>query len=148
MKTWTLASILLLGTACCFGVTHPSRADFNNDGKVDISDLAEFASAWLWESTCETAIDIELWTHYTRTATTSYWYVFTPDIAISYRFSLNGDGYTASVFDGCGGVLLGDTSETGWLVHLLAAEQSYFIQVEKTGETTGDFDLSVIPAEE
>ena len=150
MKTLICTVIVLLGTTFCFGEIHPSQADFNNDGKVDISDLAEFASAWLWESTCETAIDVEVYAHYIRTTTTSYWYVFTPDtiIASSYMFKLDGTGYTASIYDGCGGTLLGDTSESGYFVWPLVVNHAYFIQVQKTGEPVGDFDLSVSPASE
>lgn len=150
MKTLVCTVIVLLSTTFCFGDIHPSQADFNNDGKVDISDLAEFASAWLWESTCETAIDVQQYTHYVRTTTTSYWYMFTPDLSISYLFSLDAgaDHYTASIYDACGGTFLGDTSEFGWFVWPLEVNHAYFIQVEKTGELTENFDLYIIPAQE
>lgn len=148
MKTWILASVVLLNSAFGFGAFHPSQADLNNDGKVDIGDLAEFASAWLWESTCETAIETEMWTHYTRKTTTHYWYMFTPELSISYMFKLEGTGYTASVYDGCGGTFLGNTSESGWVVHLVTADQTYYIQVENTDQATGDFDLFILPAQE
>ncbi len=148
MKTWIIAAVVLLNATFSFGAFHPSQADLNNDGKVDLADLAEFASAWLWESTCETAIETELWTHYTRKTTTHYWYLFTPDLSISYMLKLEGDGYTASLFDNCGGAFLGDTGQSGWLVHLLAADQTYYIQVENTDAATENFDLFILPAQE
>lgn len=149
MKTFLFLFLGLTITTVGFGQFHPSRADLNDDGKVDIADLAEFAGAWLWESTCQTAIPVEFNTHTVRTAETSYWYVFTPEYTMYYSISLcvGSDGYTASIYDDCAQAPIADTSEGCRVDVQMVAGQSYYIRVEKTSPATGDFDLYISFAE-
>jgi len=133
----------------CPAEIHPSRADFNHDGRVDLADLAEFASAWLWESSCETALTANRGSHYTGTTDNSYWYVFIPDYGtpgttIDYLFSLlNGAvGYTVRIYDDCGGIVLG-TANSSFTVIPLATGDSYYIEIENTGGATDDYDLYI-----
>ncbi|HPQ50615.1 MAG TPA: hypothetical protein PKZ89_02935, partial [Alphaproteobacteria bacterium] len=93
MRTFLL-SILLFCTAVSFGDFHPSQADFNGDGIVNIEDLALFASAWLWESPCLGAEQVLVDTHYITSTDDNDWYIFTPELTTYYLVSLC-DGNTA-----------------------------------------------------
>lgn len=150
MKTFLYVSIVLFCTALCPAAIHPAMADFNNDGRVDLADLAEFASAWLWESSCDTAVTVELNTVYTGSTDSSYWYAFTPnpefanpgDI-VSYYFNMYEipDGYTLYVWSGCEGELVDQT--TSFMLVNLTVGDTYSLEMRKTGTPTGEYQLKI-----
>ena len=138
-------STLLLCTAVSFGDFHPSQADFNGDGIVNLEDLALFASAWLWESPCLDAGQALIDVHYIASTETSDWYVFTPSLTVTYLVDIcdGATGYTASVYDVCWESFLGTTNGSCSVDVVMTAGEDYYIQVEKTGIPTGDYDLVI-----
>lgn len=130
----------------------PSMADFDKSGRVDLADLALFASAWLWEKpvndTCATAETAHLNTHYTGTAEgmtdDTVWYVFTPAQSDFYTLSVcGGDGdYHLDVYDACEGNYLGETQYDCQVIVWMDAGNDYHMSVFGY-EQLADYDLII-----
>ena len=146
MRTLLYLSMALICSAFCFGDFHPSQADLNGDGIVNLADLALFASAWLWESPCANAAQALIDVHYIASTETSDWYVFTPSLTTTYLVDIcDGDtvGYTGMVYDACWEPFLGTTNGDCFVVVEMNAGEDYYIQIEKTGLPTEDYDLLI-----
>ncbi len=145
MKIELCVILFLLCTALSPAAIHPAMADFNHDGKVDLADLVEFASVWLWESSCDTAVTAVREIHYTGTTETSYWYVFTADFgspgeSVAYAFSIQ--NYRLRVYDDCGGIVLGTAYGTSTTLTLVTGD-SYYLEIENASGTPEAYDLYI-----
>ena len=145
MKIFICVSILVLCTTLCPAEIHPAMADFNHDGRVDLADLVEFASVWLWQSSCDTAVTAVRDTHYIGTTDTSYWYVFTADFGnpgdeVENKFTIL--NYRLRIYYECDGIPVA-TAYGATTTLLLSTGESCYLEIENASGTTDEYDLYI-----